>query len=254
MSSQDASSRRDDEFVHNLNRLLADPSIIPVWDSRTAEPQPSISGISSSQTPTEPYAALRFDSSHGLPSFVGREICRRRSLQGQHRNNLRAFEHLSPPWVPMPVPTQVRRFICSLPFFPLTSSHPPIPDDELSLTDILTPSNLLPLFATHPELLSSLFPHLPPDLLPSGNAPLTPQQTAQLTETLQRTINSPPFRASVVQLDRALRTGALGSFVRSLGLPESAGTGVSAFLRAIGEQARRDGEGGGEQEDRMEED
>ena len=122
------------------------------------------------------------------------------------------------------------------------------------MTDILTPSNLLPLFTSHPELLSSLFPHLPPDLLPSGNAPLTHHQTAQLTESLQRTINSPPFRVAVAQLDRALRTGALGGFVRSLGLPESAGTGVDAFLRAIGEQTRRGGQGGSGQEDRMEED
>lgn len=113
---------------------------------------------------------------------------------------------------------------------------------------------MLPLFNSHPALLPSLFPHLPPDLLPSGSAPLTPQQTAQLTESLQRTINSPPFRTAVAQLDRALRTGALGGFVRGLGLPESAGTGIGAFLRAIGEQARREGQGGSGQEDRMEED
>jgi 26S proteasome regulatory subunit N13 len=35
---------------------------------------------------------------------------------------------------------------------------------EVSLTDILTPANLTPLFASHPELIPSLFPHLPPDL------------------------------------------------------------------------------------------
>jgi len=58
---------------------------------------------------------------------------------------------------------------------------------------------------------------------------------------LRRTINSPPFRSCVAQLDQALRTGALGGFVRSLGLPESAGTGVGAFLAAIAEQARQEG-------------
>lgn len=68
---------------------------------------------------------------------------------------------------------------------------------------------------------------------------LTPQQTAELTEALQRTIHSPPFRASVAQLDRALQTGQLGEFVRSLDLPPSAGTSVGAFLRAIMEQTRR---------------
>ena len=35
---------------------------------------------------------------------------------------------------------------------------------DLSLTDILTPANLLPLFSDHPELVPALFPHLPPDL------------------------------------------------------------------------------------------
>ena len=128
--------------------------------------------------------------------------------------------------------TDTRRAVCGL-----SSSR--------DLTDVLTPSNLLPLFTSHPALLSSLFPHLPPDLLPPGNAPLTPHQTTQLAESLQRTINSLQFRVAVAQLDRALRTGVLGGFVRNLGLPESAGTGVGAFLRAIGEQARREGSGQG---------
>lgn len=44
--------------------------------------------------------------------------------------------------------------------------------------------------------------------------------------------------------DRALRTGLLGGFVRQLGLPEEAGTGVEAFLRAIREQAQGSGSGG----------
>jgi 26S proteasome regulatory subunit N13 len=116
---------------------------------------------------------------------------------------------------------------------------------ELWLTDVLSSQNLLPLFQSHPELLTSLFPHLPPELIPSPDA--TPQQ---VIEVLQRTTNSPPFRSAVAQLDRALRTGALGEFVRSLGLPESAATGVGAFLAAIAEQARQ--EGG--TEERMEED
>ena len=35
---------------------------------------------------------------------------------------------------------------------------------DVSLTDILTPANLLPLFNDHPDLVPALFPHLPPDL------------------------------------------------------------------------------------------
>ncbi|KXN88213.1 hypothetical protein AN958_07672 [Leucoagaricus sp. SymC.cos] len=69
----------------------------------------------------------------------------------------------------------------------------------------------------------------PPDL------PVPPS-----AETLQRVISSPHFRAAVSSFDQGLRTGLLGGFVRSLGLPEEAGTGVLPFLRAIQEQADRE--------------
>lgn len=101
---------------------------------------------------------------------------------------------------------------------------------ELSLTDVLTPANLIPLFNAHPELVQTLFPHLPPDL-----------PTPPSTEVLERIISSPQFRAAVRNLDQALRTGLLGGLVRGLGLPEEAGTGIEAFLRAIQEQARSEG-------------
>lgn len=35
---------------------------------------------------------------------------------------------------------------------------------EMSLSDILTPANITPLFTSHPSLIPTLFPHLPPDL------------------------------------------------------------------------------------------
>ncbi|CCM03499.1 uncharacterized protein FIBRA_05633 [Fibroporia radiculosa] len=98
---------------------------------------------------------------------------------------------------------------------------------EMSLVDILTPSNLMPLFASHPELVQTLFPHLPVDL------PAPPTE-----DSLSRIISSPQFRAAVRNFDQALRTGLLGGLVRGLGLPEEAGTSIEAFLRAIQEQAR----------------
>lgn len=52
----------------------------------------------------------------------------------------------------------------------------------MSLTDILTPANLTPLFNSHPELIPALFPHLPPDL------PVPPSADA-----LQRIIQYVPF-------------------------------------------------------------
>lgn len=93
------------------------------------------------------------------------------------------------------------------------------------LSDILTPENLAPVFAS-PELVRSIFPHLPPDL-----------PTPPSAEVLQRIIDSPQFHSAVRSLDQALSTGLLGGLVRSLGLPEEAGTGVEAFLRAIRDQA-----------------
>ncbi|KAJ7147534.1 adhesion regulating molecule [Mycena crocata] len=111
---------------------------------------------------------------------------------------------------------------------------------EFSLTDILTPANLTPLFTSHPELIPALFPHLPPDL-----------PTPPSADALQRIINSPQFRSAVSSFDQALRTGLLGNLVRQLGLPEEAGTGIEPFLRAVQEQASRDGPSA---EDRMDTD
>ncbi|KAK7048255.1 adhesion regulating molecule [Favolaschia claudopus] len=113
---------------------------------------------------------------------------------------------------------------------------------EYSLTDILTPANLTPLFNSHPELIPTLFPHLPPDL-----------PTPPSAEALQRIINSPQFRSAVSNFDQALRTGMLGELVRALGLPEEAGTGIEPFLRAVQAQADKDRSSGGS-EDRMDTD
>lgn len=74
--------------------------------------------------------------------------------------------------------------------------------------------------------MPTLFPHLPSDLPNPPNA-----------EAVTQIIGSPQFRSAVSNLDQALRTGLLGGFVRSLGLPEEAGTSVEAFLRAIQDQA-----------------
>lgn len=106
------------------------------------------------------------------------------------------------------------------------------------MTDILTPANLYPLFAAHPDLIPALFPHLPPDL-----------PTPPSAESLQRIINSPQFRSAVRSFDQALRTGLLGNLVTGLGLPDEAGTGIDAFLKAVQDQATR-----GEGEDSMETD
>ena len=73
-------------------------------------------------------------------------------------------------------------------------------------------------------------------------------------EVLGRIVGSPQFRSAIRSFDLALASGALGAFVRALGLPEDAGYGFEAFLTAVAEQARRQGgqgssgAGAGEQE------
>ena len=59
-------------------------------------------------------------------------------------------------------------------------------------------------------------------------------------EVLEQIISSQQFRSAVRSFDLALSTGALQGFVRALGLPEEAGNGFEAFLRAIQDQANRE--------------
>ncbi|KAG1855558.1 hypothetical protein F4604DRAFT_1247549 [Suillus subluteus] len=40
---QDSSTRRDEEFVTNLNRTLPDPNIIAIWDMRNVYPASEVS-------------------------------------------------------------------------------------------------------------------------------------------------------------------------------------------------------------------
>lgn len=201
---QDADSTRDKDFVQNVNRLLLNPEELPVWFTgfpdalgTAAFEEPGTAQASSSSSSAQP-AQPSQPAQPGQPGFQFTQ-------------------------------EQLNQFQSMIESSGAGATVPPVV--ELSLTDVLTPANLTPLFSSHPELIQTLFPHLPPDL-PS---PPTPQ-------TIQQIISSPQFRAAVRNFDQALRTGLLGGLVRGLGLPEEAGTGVEAFLRAIQDQAR---EGGG---------
>ncbi|KAI0354996.1 adhesion regulating molecule [Trametes cingulata] len=204
---QDADPSRDEEFVGNVNRLLADPSIVPIWYSEGYNPNTQTAGASTSAAGSSAPAAS--SSQAGGYQATPEELARIRSIVSTLGSGGAGGQAAQPP-------------------------------PEISLTDVLTPANLRPLFASRPELAQALFPHLPADL------PSPPT-----VETLERVVSSPQFRAAVRNLDMALRTGLLGGLVRTLGLPEEAGTGVEPFLRALQEQARREeGEGG----DRMDTD
>ncbi|OBZ71571.1 hypothetical protein A0H81_08419, partial [Grifola frondosa] len=151
---QDANPSRDEEFVGNVNRLLIDPSIIPIWYAEGYNPSQN-AGPSTSATTVIPSPSTAHN-----------------------------FSLLSHPWA--------LRFQVS-------------------------------------QLIHALFPYLPPDL------PTPPHKRHSIALSL---------RAAVRNFDQALRTGLLGGLVRGLGLPEEAGTGIEAFLRAIQEQAREEAESG----------
>ncbi|KAF8158332.1 proteasome complex subunit Rpn13 ubiquitin receptor-domain-containing protein [Crassisporium funariophilum] len=190
---QDASSDRDTEFALNVNGLLQDPEYDCVWNI----PITSSTQRASSSTAAQPAASSSTARTGGSSNFEA-------------------------------TPEQLTALSNILTSMGGRTNAAAAPSD-VSLTDILTPANLTPLFNSHPELISALFPHLPPDL------PLPPS-----AEVLQRIVHSPQFRAAVSNFDQALRTGLLGGLVRTLGLPEEAGTGVGPFLRAIQEQADRE--------------
>jgi len=198
---QDAATNRDREFSENLDGMLQDPDYDIRWNVPIIYTGNSRAPAS---TTTQPPAAPNASSSTG---------------QASSPSNFEATsEQLA----------ALQAMLSNIGNRGATQSA-----DDVSLTDILTPANLLPLFNSHPDLVPALFPHLPPDL------PVPPSAYA-----LQSIIHSPQFRAAVSNFDQALRTGLLGGLVRSLGLPEEAGTGIRPFLRAIQEQADREGNNG----------
>ena len=98
-----------------------------------------------------------------------------------------------------------------------------VPDARL--TDVLSPANISQLLSSHPLLIPTLTPLLPPDL----NIP--PNPTAK---DLLPVLSAPQFTDAIASLDNALRSGGLpGSMMRELGLPEEAGRGVKEFLEGL---------------------
>ncbi len=101
----------------------------------------------------------------------------------------------------------------------------------------MLPNSALTALLSDPASVEALLPFLPSELPPTA-------------ESLRAALLSPEFRRSTGALDRALRTGALGPLVQSLGLEQGAAMGVEAFLDGVQKQAdgeRKEGEG-----DRME--
>jgi len=187
---QDAATNRDHEFSENLDGMLQDPDYDIRWNVPITYSGPPL-------TTTQSPSNASLSTAPANPSNFEATREQLAALQAMLRN--------------------------------MGNRDTTQSADDVSLTDILTPANLLPLFNGHPDLVPALFPHLPPDL------PVPPSENV-----LQRIIHSPQFRAAVSNFDQALRTGLLGGLVQSLGLPEEAGTGIGPFLRCIQEKVDRE--------------
>ncbi|GFZ50017.1 hypothetical protein JCM24511_07770 [Saitozyma sp. JCM 24511] len=116
-------------------------------------------------------------------------------------------------------------------------------DEPAHLTDVLSPSNITALVTTHPGIISSIKPLVPSGLdLPENPSP----------QEIIPVLTAPQFTDAIASLDNALRSGGLpGGMMRELGLPESAGTGVKAFLDALKALKRPEAQG---EDERMDED
>ncbi|KAI6035814.1 adhesion regulating molecule [Pisolithus marmoratus] len=266
---QDVSNARDDELVGNLNRFLADPTAIPIWnaggplESQQASSSSDPAGGSSSGSGNMGSGSATHRAAQAAAPPAGlataEQLARLRALvTSMGASSTRAGANVN------------------LGTSPSVSDGVSSDDDDISLTDILTPQVILPLITSHPSLLPLLFQHLPPEFVslippsppqpgdegeerPVGDptslsfrspstsstsstaswASATAEDIAGLTETLQRTIHSNPFRESVAQLDRVLKMGMGAALVGSLGMKPEAGESVGAFLRAVSEQGKR---------------
>lgn len=88
-----------------------------------------------------------------------------------------------------------------------------------TLPDVATPSSLAPLLSDK-DVQERLSQHLPSGLSASES-------------TLRSVVHSPEIRRSLASLDQALRTGALGPLVQSLGLKPDAALSVDNFLQGM---------------------
>lgn len=112
-------------------------------------------------------------------------------------------------------------------------------DDDCRLTDILNPGTMSGLLAQDQSLVPEITSLLPPGVELSQNP---------TSEELMTVLSLPQITDAVSSLDNALRSGGLPpSMMRELGLPESAGSSVGAFiagLRSLGPEGSGNTSGG----------
>lgn len=193
---QDPSASILDQIEPNVNGLLQDPEFQPSWTTPTA---PTAPRTAPATIPTQNEGAGSTSNEALTQSLVDqlRAMMEQRMGSGSRLSG----QQLQPP--------------------------------SLALSDMLSPSNLAPLFEpSNSTLLSALQDYLPPDI------PSDPDSTTE--DTLRRVIQSGPFQSTVRQLDRAFNTGLLSRLMPGFGLPEEAGLSVEAFLKAIHDKAKRE--------------
>ncbi|KAH9936353.1 proteasome complex subunit Rpn13 ubiquitin receptor-domain-containing protein [Fomitopsis serialis] len=127
-SEQDADSSRDAEFVSNVNRLLTDPQMVPIWSApgASSEPQASTSSAPAAGSSQAASTSQATSGAQATPEQLAQmqQILASFAAQGAQQQQ---------------------------PGSTLPCRHP-------------DPANLTPLFSSHPELVQALFPYLPPDL------------------------------------------------------------------------------------------
>lgn len=116
---------------------------------------------------------------------------------------------------------------------------------DAHLTDILTPSNLIPILTSSPSFIQSLIPTLPSDL---------PLSSPPTRSEIQSIISSTQFSEAIAGFDAALRTGALTGVMPSLGMSERAGQGVGEFLEEVIKKGKDEDDAAGQGGDKMDTD
>lgn len=110
-------------------------------------------------------------------------------------------------------------------------------DEDCRLTDILNPGTMSGLLSQDQGLVSTITALLPPGVELSSNP---------TSEELMTVLSLPQITDAVSSLDNALRSGGLPpSMMRELGLPETAGESVGAFIAGLRSLGPQDGNASG---------
>ncbi|ORZ39455.1 proteasome complex subunit Rpn13 ubiquitin receptor-domain-containing protein [Catenaria anguillulae PL171] len=241
---QEPKDDKDDDIVKRVNKAIDDPSSLQQEQAGPASPTASAAaaeqaqllqmlqqmgtGSSVSQRPTSPSRASAAAPRAASPS----------------RSPTRGAAASAGPTVATPTQQQMDQLRSILAGIQVPTQQQQQQPDA-SLSSILSIDTLRPILQD-PQARAALFPHLP------ANA-------AHSEAELDATIRSPQFKQAVQTLAYAVRSGAIGAILQSMGLDAAAAAGsaqggVEALVRAVGAAAKKKEEQEQQDEDRMDTD